>query len=32
MYRLQPAHILIGLIGFSAFVLMQWTLQATEII
>lgn len=28
MYRLQPAHILIGLIGFSAFVLMQWTLPS----
>ena len=28
MYRLQPAHILIGLICLSAFVLMQWTLPS----
>lgn len=25
MYRLQPVHFLVGLIGFTAFILMLWT-------
>ncbi len=28
MYRPQPVHILIGLIGFTAFILMLWTLPS----